>query len=75
VLRRPRAAFAQVRPRRGRLGANSDSPLADEFVATDPRVDAPPRFEDLAVMTIARRQLLAVDLRELIGAIRVASDF
>jgi len=25
-------------------------------------------------MTIARRQLLAVDLRELIGAIRVASD-
>jgi phosphate transport system protein len=31
-------------------------------------------IEDLAVMTIARRQLLAVDLRELIGAIRVASD-
>ena len=46
MLRRPRAAFAQVRPRRGRLGANSDSPLADEFVATDPRIDAPPRFED-----------------------------
>jgi phosphate uptake regulator len=31
-------------------------------------------IEDLAVMTIARRQLVAVDLRKLIGGIRVASD-
>jgi phosphate transport system protein len=31
-------------------------------------------IENLAVMTIARRQPMAVDLRELIGAIRVAGD-
>ena len=74
MLRRPRAAFAQVRPRRGRLGANSDSPLADEFVATDPLSTHQLEIEDLAVMTIARRQLVAADLRELLRAIRVASD-
>ena len=55
--------------------ANSDSVLASEVVATDPRVDALQReIEDLAVMTIARRQPVAVDLRELIGVIRVAGD-
>ena len=55
--------------------ANSDSALASEVVATDPRVDALQReIEDLAVVTIARRQPVAVDLRELIGVIRVAGD-
>ena len=55
--------------------ANSDPALAREVVATDPRVDALQReIEDLAVMTIARRQPVAVDLRELIGVIRVAGD-
>ena len=55
--------------------ANSDSALAREVVATGPRVDALQReIEDLAVMTIARRQPVAVDLRELIGVIRVAGD-
>ena len=55
--------------------ANSDLALAGEVVATDPRVDALQReIEDLAVVTIARRQPVAVDLRELIGVIRVASD-
>ena len=49
--------------------------LAHQVVATDPRLDALQReIEDLAVMTIARRQPVAVDLRELIGAIRVAGD-
>ena len=55
--------------------ANADTVLAHQVVATDPRLDALQReVEDLAVMTIARRQPVAVDLRELIGAIRVAGD-
>jgi phosphate transport system protein len=55
--------------------ANADTVLAHQVVATDPRLDALQReIEDLAVMTIARRQPVAVDLRELIGAIRVAGD-
>jgi len=55
--------------------ANADTVLAHQVIATDPRLDALQReIEDLAVMTIARRQPVAVDLRELIGAIRVAGD-
>jgi phosphate transport system protein len=55
--------------------ANSDSALAGVVVATDPRVDALQReIEDLAVRAIARRQPVAIDLRELIGVIRVAGD-
>jgi len=55
--------------------ANADAVLAHQVIATDPRLDALQReIEDLAVMTIARRQPVAVDLRELIGAIRVAGD-
>ena len=54
---------------------NSDSALAGVVVATDPRVDALQReIEDLAVRAIARRQPVAIDLRELIGVIRVAGD-
>jgi len=55
--------------------ANADTALAHQVIATDPRIDALQReVEDLAVMTIARRQPVAIDLRELIGAIRVAGD-
>jgi phosphate transport system protein len=55
--------------------ANADSVLAHQVVATDLRLDAQQRkIEGLAVTTIARRQPVAVDLRELIGAIRIASD-
>jgi phosphate transport system protein len=55
--------------------ANADTVLAREVVATDPRLDALQReIEDMAVTTIARRQPVAVDLRELIGAIRIAGD-
>jgi len=55
--------------------ANADTVLAHQVVATDPRLDALQReIEDMAVMTIARRQPVAVDLRELIGAIRIAGD-
>ena len=55
--------------------ANADTALAHQVVATDPRLDALQReIEDMAVMTIARRQPVANDLRELIGAIRIAGD-
>ncbi len=55
--------------------ANADTALAHQVVATDPRLDALQReIEDMTVMTIARRQPVAVDLRELIGAIRIAGD-
>jgi len=55
--------------------ANADTVLAHQVVSTDPRLDVLQReIENLAVMTIARRQPMAVDLRELIGAIRVAGD-
>jgi phosphate transport system protein len=53
--------------------ANADTTLAHQVVATDPRLDALQReIEDMTVMTIARRQPVAVDLRELIGTIRIA---
>ncbi len=55
--------------------ATSDTVLAHQVVAADPRLDAMQReIEHLAIMTITRRQPVAVDLRELIGAIRVAGD-
>ncbi len=55
--------------------ANADTILAHKVVATDLRLDALQReIEDLAVTTIARRQPVAVDLRELIGAMGLAGD-
>jgi phosphate transport system protein len=55
--------------------SSADTVLAHEVVATDVRLDALQReIEDLAVTTIARRQPVAIDLRELIGAIRIAGD-
>ena len=49
--------------------------LAQQVVATDPRLDALQReIEEQAVLTIARRQPMAVDLREIVGAIRIAGD-
>ena len=49
--------------------------LAQQVVATDPRLDALQRdIEEHAVLTIARRQPMAVDLREIVGAIRIAGD-
>jgi phosphate transport system protein len=52
-----------------------DSTLARQVVATDPRLDALQReIEEHAILTIARRQPMGVDLREIIGAIRIASD-
>ncbi len=55
--------------------AGANKGLAQQVVAADLRLDGLQReTEELAVLTIARRQPMAVDLRELIGAIRVAGD-
>jgi phosphate transport system protein len=45
--------------------ANADTVLAHQIVATDLRLDALQReIEDMAVMTIVRRQPVSVDLRD-----------
>jgi phosphate transport system protein len=55
--------------------ARRDSKLAQRVVALDPSVDALQReIEERGILTIARRQPMAVDLREIVGALRVASD-
>ncbi len=55
--------------------ANYDVDLALATVATDARLDILQReIEDQAIMTIARRQPMAVDLREIVAAIRVSGD-
>lgn len=52
-----------------------DTDLAQHVVATDPRLDGLQRaIEEQAILTIARRQPLAVDLREVVAAIRVSGD-
>lgn len=49
--------------------------LARKVVDSDPRLDTLQReIEDQAVQTIARRQPMAVDLRELIASIHIAGD-
>ena len=55
--------------------SQADVALANQVVATDPRLDALQRdIEEQAILTIARRQPMAIDLREIVGAIRVAGD-
>ena len=52
-----------------------DVELAQAVVTADPRLDALQReIEEKAILTIARRQPMAVDLREIIAAIRVSGD-
>jgi phosphate transport system protein len=52
-----------------------DTDLARTVVANDMRLDALQReIEEKAIGTIARRQPMAVDLREIIAAIRVSGD-
>jgi phosphate transport system protein len=54
-------------------GMNTD--LAQRVIATDPRLDMMQReIEDYCVRTIARRQPMAVDLREIVGVIRISAD-
>jgi phosphate transport system protein len=52
-----------------------DAALAGTIIVTDARIDALQReIEEKAILTIARRQPLAVDLREIVGALRVSND-
>ena len=52
-----------------------DTDLAEQVITTDPTIDAMQHeIEEKAVLTIARRQPMAVDLREIVGAMRVCND-
>jgi phosphate transport system protein len=55
--------------------ADRDSDIAQRPIALDPKIDAlQHEIEEKAVFTIARRQPMAIDLREIIGALRIAND-
>src|SRR5882724_11482203 len=55
--------------------AQRDADRAQRTVAADPGIDAlQQEIEEKAVLTIARRQPMAVDLREIVGALRVSND-
>jgi phosphate transport system protein len=55
--------------------ARRDTDRAQRSVASDPSIDALQReIEEKSVLTIARRQPMAVDLREVVGALRVCND-
>jgi phosphate transport system protein len=52
-----------------------DTALAEQVIATDDRVDDLQReIEEKAVATIARRQPMAIDLREIVGTLRISND-
>ena len=52
-----------------------DTALAKRVITADDRVDALQRqIEEKAATTIARRQPMAVDLREILGALRISND-
>jgi len=52
-----------------------DTQLADRVIAGDAKIDVfEQQIEDKAILTIAKRQPMARDLREIMVAIRVASD-
>jgi phosphate transport system protein len=53
----------------------SDTQLAQRVIATDQRLDTLEReIEEKAILTIAKRQPMAVDLRSIITSIRIAAD-
>jgi phosphate transport system protein len=55
--------------------ARRDADLARRVVATDETIDLLQReIEEKAILTIARRQPMAVDLRETVSALRVSND-
>src|SRR4051795_11178071 len=55
--------------------ARRDADRAQRTVASDPSIDAlQAEIEERAVLTIARRQPMAVDLREIVAALRVSND-
>ncbi|MGA8616054.1 MAG: phosphate signaling complex protein PhoU [Xanthobacteraceae bacterium] len=52
-----------------------DAELAEHVIATDPTIDTMQQdIEEKAILTIARRQPMAIDLREIVGAMRVCND-
>ncbi len=52
-----------------------DAKLAQDVIAEDKFLDNAQReIEDKAILTIARRQPMSVDLREIVGAIRISND-
>ena len=52
-----------------------DLEMGERVIAMDPQVDNMQReIEEKAILTIARRQPMAVDLREVVGAMRVCND-
>jgi phosphate transport system protein len=54
---------------------NSDETLAEAVVRNDAVLDEAQReIDDKAILIIARRQPMAIDLREIIGAIRISAD-
>ncbi len=55
--------------------AKRDTAQAGRVMALDASIDALQReIEEKCVLTIARRQPMAVDLREVVGAVRVSND-
>ena len=52
-----------------------DTALSQSVIAADIKIDALQReIEEKAILTIARRQPMAVDLRDVVGALRVSND-
>src|SRR5580700_9899648 len=52
-----------------------DLALAQRVIPDDDKVDALQReIEEKSILTIARRQPMAIDLREIVGALRLAND-
>jgi phosphate transport system protein len=52
-----------------------DATLAQRVIADDAKIDSLQReIEEKAILTIARRQPMAVDLREIVGALRLSND-
>ena len=55
--------------------ARRDTGLAQRVTAADAQIDALQQdIEEKAILTIARRQPMAVDLRDIVGALRIAND-
>src|SRR5947208_2616303 len=55
--------------------AKRDVELAHRVIALDPSIDALQReIEEKVILTIARRQPMAVDLRDIVGSLRVSND-
>ena len=55
--------------------ASHDSDLGQRAIAVDPEINSLQHaIEEKAVLTIARRQPMAIDLREIIGSVRISND-